>query len=105
MLLLSYSLYIFISFFISYPSLDLFFSLCLAVYLPLSLPFSPSLSLFTHIPSVSVSISLAPRYAIFSFRYYAAPTMHHAILMEAEQREASSKEEAQGQGGEAWTAR
>jgi hypothetical protein len=104
MLLLFYSLYTFISFIISHPSLDLF-SLYDSVFLPLSLPFSPSLSLFTHIPSVSVSISLAPRYEIFFSRYYAAPTMHHAILMEAEQREASSKEEAQAQGGEAWTAR
>ena len=62
-------------------SLSLSLSLSLSFSLFFSLFFSLSLSLsLSHSHSLSLSLSL------HNHRYYAAPTMHHAILMEAEQR-------------------
>ena len=73
-----------------YLYLSLFLSISLS--LPLSLSHTISISLSLLLSSVFISLIISFFLLLFpleSFRYYAAPTMHHAILMEAEQRSAA----------------
>ena len=72
-----------------YLYLSLFLSISISLSLPLSLSLTISLS---RLLSVFISLIITFFLLLFSlesFRYYAAPTMHHAILMEAEQRSAA----------------
>ena len=53
----------------------------------------------THSPHTHTSLHYTT-HTLHTHRYYAAPTMHHAILMEAEQRTTSAKE-----AGDLWEVR